>query len=79
MTSEPLRDRVERAMRDEAAPALGLDAAGIEVVEVRDGIATVRLGGACAGCPASIMTLIAGLEQELRKHVPEVEFLEAVP
>jgi Fe-S cluster biogenesis protein NfuA len=79
VTTEPLRDRVERALRVEIAPALELDGAGIEVVEVRDGIATVRLGGACAGCPATIMTLIAGLEQELRKYVPEVEFLEAVP
>jgi Fe-S cluster biogenesis protein NfuA len=79
MTEPTLRDRVAHALKAHVAPALELDAAGIEVVEVRDGIATVRLGGACAGCPATIMTLIAGLEQELRKHVPEVEFLEAVP
>jgi Fe-S cluster biogenesis protein NfuA len=74
-----LSERVAHALKAHVAPALALDAAGIEVVEVRDGIATVRLGGACAGCPATVMALIAGLEQELRKHVPEVEFLEAVP
>jgi Fe-S cluster biogenesis protein NfuA len=79
MTESTLHERVAHALKVHAAPALELDAAGIEVVEVRDGIASVRLGGACAGCPATVMTLIAGLEQELRKHVPEVEFLEAVP
>jgi Fe-S cluster biogenesis protein NfuA len=33
----------------------------------------------CAGCPATIMTVITSLEEELRKRVPEVEILEAVP
>lgn len=77
MTS--LRDRVEAALREHAAPALALDGTGIEVVAVADGIASVRLSGACSGCPASVHTILFGLEQELRKHVPEVEFLEAVP
>ena len=73
-----LKDRVARALAA-AAPALGLDPAGVEVVEVADGIASVRLSGACAACPASIPTILTGLETELRRHVPEVEFLEAVP
>ena len=44
-----------------------------------NGIASVRLTGVCAGCPATIMTVITSLEDELRKKVPEVEILEAVP
>ena len=39
----------------------------------------VRLTGVCAGCPATIMTVLTALEDELRKKVPEVEILEAVP
>jgi Fe-S cluster biogenesis protein NfuA len=74
-----LRDRVERALKQDIAPALLLDGNGIEVLDVSDGIAQVRLSGACAGCPATIMTVITSLEDELRKHVPEVEVLEAVP
>jgi Fe-S cluster biogenesis protein NfuA len=76
---EPLRDRVQAALRTHAAPTLGLDPTGLEVVAVADGIASVRLSGACAACPASIPTILTGLERELRRHVPEVEFLEAVP
>jgi Fe-S cluster biogenesis protein NfuA len=79
MLDPTLKDRVAHVLKAHAAPALGLDAAEIEVVDVADGIASVRLAGACAACPASIPTLLAGLEAELRKHVPEVEFLEAVP
>ncbi len=74
-----LRSRVEYVLRTEIAPALLLDGAGIEVLEVTDGVAAVRLTGACAGCPATIMTIVTALEDELRKKVPEVEVLEAVP
>jgi Fe-S cluster biogenesis protein NfuA len=74
-----LRARVEHALKHEIAPALLLDGTGIEVLEVADGIASVRLSGVCAGCPATIMTVITSLEDELRKKVPEVEVLEAVP
>lgn len=74
-----LRDRVEHALKHDIAPALMLDGTGIEVLEVTDGIASVRLTGVCAGCPATIMTVITSLEDELRKKVPEVDILEAVP
>jgi Fe-S cluster biogenesis protein NfuA len=77
--SNELRDRVEHALKHEIAPALLLDGNGIEVLEVANGIASVRLTGVCAGCPVTIMTVITSLEDELRKKVPEVEILEAVP
>lgn len=74
-----LRARVEHALRAEIAPALELDGGGIEVLAVADGVASVRLSGACAGCPATILTVLTRLEAELRARVPEVELLEAVP
>lgn len=74
-----LRDRVEHALKHDIAPALSLDGNGIDVLEVENGIASVRLSGVCAGCPATIMTVITSLEGELRRLVPEVEILEAVP
>jgi Fe-S cluster biogenesis protein NfuA len=79
MNPTDLRERVEQVLKVHAAPALELDGSGIEVVAVADGVASVRLTGACSGCPTTVMTVIAGLEQELRRHLPEIEFLEAVP
>ncbi len=75
---DPLRARVEHVLRMEAAPALELDGTQIEVVEVVNGIATVRLGAICASCPGSLTTVVAALEQELRRHVPEVDILEPI-
>ncbi len=74
-----LRNRVERALKHDIAPAILLDGNGIEVLGVENGIASVRLTGVCAGCPATIMTVLTSLEEELRKRVPVVEILEAVP
>lgn len=73
-----LRERVEKSLKEEIAPTLLLDGHGIEVLEVADGIASVRLSGVCSGCPATIMTVITSLEEELRKRIPEIEILEAV-
>jgi Fe-S cluster biogenesis protein NfuA len=74
-----LRARVEEAIRTHVAPALEMDGAAIEVLDVDRGCARVRLNGACVGCPATVMFIIRGMEEELRRHVPEVEYLEAVP
>lgn len=74
-----LAARVEDVLKRLVAPAMELDGSGIEVVVVADGIASVRLAGVCASCPASLMTVVTGMEAELRAHVPEVEMIEAVP
>ena len=39
----------------------------------------VRLSNLCASCPSTIMTVVMGLEQELRQRIPEIEYLEAIP
>jgi len=77
--TESLKARVEQVLRSEVAPALELDGTAIEVLEVEGGVARVRLNGACSGCPASVMTIIMVIEQELRQRIPEIEYLEAAP
>jgi Fe-S cluster biogenesis protein NfuA len=79
MTNAELRSRVETVLRTEVAPILELDGSAIEVLDVDRGCARVRLKGACSGCPATVMFLVRGIEEELRRHVPEIEYLEAVP
>jgi Fe-S cluster biogenesis protein NfuA len=38
----------------------------------------VRLVGACAGCPMSMMTLKRGIEQRIKAAVPEIARVDAV-
>jgi Fe-S cluster biogenesis protein NfuA len=76
---ESLKARVTDVLTREVGPALAMDGTQIEVVDVEDGIARLRLGGVCGSCPGSIMAVVNGIEQELRKHVPEIAYIEAVP
>ena len=76
---QELKARVERVLAQEIGPALDLDGTAIEVLDVSGGVAKLRLGGVCGGCPSTLMLVIHGIEQELRKHVPEIEYMEAVP
>ena len=74
-----LKERVAAALTEHARPALDMDGTQIEVLDVTDGIARLRLGGVCGNCPSSIMAAVTGIEQELRRHVPEVQYVEAAP
>jgi Fe-S cluster biogenesis protein NfuA len=76
--SPALRDRVE-AVLAQIRPAIQMDGGDLELVDVRDdGVVVVRLHGACVGCPSSHITLQAGIERQLRDHVPEVRGVEAL-
>ncbi|HTR81183.1 MAG TPA: NifU family protein [Bacteroidota bacterium] len=60
-------------------PYLQTDGGDVELVSISpDGIVKVKLTGACASCPMSIMTLRAGIERALLLKVPEVRRVEAV-
>ncbi len=72
-----IKGRVETAL-DMIRPALQADGGDIELVEISgEGIVTVRLTGACGGCPMSQMTLQQGVERMLKEQVPEVTKVEA--
>jgi Fe-S cluster biogenesis protein NfuA len=79
MSDQSLRGRVERALVEEVLPALAMDGVGVEVVGIDAGVVQVRLSGACGSCPSSVHAVVMGIEQELRRRVPEVDYLEAVP
>jgi len=51
----------------------------VELVEVsEDGVVSVRLHGACKGCPMAQQTLKMGIEAILKEELPEVQSVEAV-
>jgi Fe-S cluster biogenesis protein NfuA len=68
-----LNEKVLRAIQD-VRPSLQADGGDIELVSVsEDGIVSVRLTGACGTCPMSTMTLKMGVENYLKKMIPEVK------
>ena len=64
---------------DSVRPYLTADGGDVELIDVtEDNVVKVKLLGACDGCPFSIMTLKAGIEQAVRKEWPELNTLESV-
>jgi len=74
---ETIRERVAKAL-EELRPRLQADGGDMELMGVDNGIVKVRLKGACAGCPMSTMTLKMGVEQYLKKKIPEIVRVEAL-
>ena len=72
-----MRKKVESALK-EIRPSLQADGGDVELVDVENGIVKVRLTGACAGCPMSQMTLKQGIENYIKKAIPEILSVEAV-
>jgi Fe-S cluster biogenesis protein NfuA len=72
-----MKEKVEATL-ETIRPALQADGGDVELVNVEDGVVTVRLVGACGSCPMSTMTLRMGVERLLRKEVPEMTKLVAV-
>lgn len=75
--SASLRDRVEAALA-KVRPALQADGGDVQLVEILDGVVRVKLLGACVGCPLSMLTLKAGIEEWVRMDVPGIVSVEAV-
>ncbi|MGN6179597.1 MAG: NifU family protein [Mucilaginibacter sp.] len=73
-----LLEQVEAAL-DTIRPYLETDGGNVSVEEITpDHIVRLKLLGACGSCPMSIMTLKAGIEQAIKKAVPEIAGIEAI-
>lgn len=59
-------------------PFLEADGGDVTLEEVQDGVAKVRLHGACSSCSMSHMTMKAGIEESIKKAVPEIHTVVAV-
>ena len=72
-----MREAVAKAIED-VRPSLQADGGDIELVDVDEsGVVTVRLTGACNGCPMSQYTLKMGVEKYLKEKVPGVTSVES--
>lgn len=63
-----------KVMLDEyIRPAVEQDGGAINFKSYDEGIVTVTLQGSCSGCPSSTVTLKAGIENLLKRMIPEVK------
>jgi len=67
-----VREKVEEVL-NQIRPTLLVDGGDVELVDVSEGVVTLRLTGACGGCAMATVTLKQGIEQVLKEQVPEVK------
>jgi Fe-S cluster biogenesis protein NfuA len=75
---ESLLQKVEAALNT-IRPYLEADGGNVEVVEITpDNVVRLELKGACKTCNMSHMTMRAGIEETIKRYVPEITAIESV-
>ncbi len=65
--------RIKELLENYVKPAVEMDGGAIQFKKFEDGVVTLMLQGSCSGCPSSMITLKAGIEQMMKRMIPEVE------
>ena len=81
MTSLKKKEIVAKieAVLQQLRPYLETDGGNVSLVELtNDNIVKVQLQGACKSCSMSMMTLKAGIEESIKRAIPEIKAVEAV-
>ena len=72
-----MMEKVEAVLK-QVRPSLQADGGDVELVGVNDGTVSLKLKGACHGCPMAAITLKQGIERLLKEQIPEVKEVVAV-
>jgi Fe-S cluster biogenesis protein NfuA len=76
-----LLDRIEHTI-NKIRPYIQADGGDVQLIDYEDGVVTVAMLGACAGCMAIDTTLNEGIQALLMDEIPEVkkvQMLESTP
>jgi len=78
MVAKEIEDKIKEVL-EQLRPYLQADGGDLSLSEITDDmVVKVKLEGACGSCPMRTMTLKAGVENTLKRQVPEVKSVEAV-
>jgi Fe/S biogenesis protein NfuA len=76
--SADLKNKVQDLIDTAINPAVGGHGGWVELIDVKDNVVYLQMGGGCQGCGAADMTLKAGIERLIKEEIPEVtEVLDA--
>ncbi len=64
--------RIKELLENYVKPAVEMDGGAIQFKNFDEGVVTLMLQGSCSGCPSSMITLKAGIEQMMKRMIPEV-------
>jgi len=71
-SSPDLDEQIKQMLEEYVRPAVEQDGGAIHFKSFDNGVVTLILKGSCSGCPSSMLTLKSGIENLLKKMVPQV-------
>jgi Fe-S cluster biogenesis protein NfuA len=72
-----VEEKIEKAI-NKLAKGIRADGGDLTLVSFKNGIAKLKISGACLGCPMAAMTFGEGLEEDLKKAAPEIKEIKFV-
>ncbi|MBV31139.1 MAG: NifU family protein [Rickettsiales bacterium] len=70
--------KIQDLINTKVRPAVAQDGGDITFEGFKDGVVSLKLKGACAGCPSSTATLKSGIENMLKHYIPAVKEVQSV-
>jgi len=66
-------EQIQEVIDKEINPMLAMHSGGCELVDVEDGVVSLKMFGGCSGCPSSAITLFNGIIPILKEAVPDIK------
>lgn len=70
--SDPLSQAIQKVFDDEINPQVASHGGWVSLLEVKDDVAYIQLGGGCQGCGMVDVTLKQGIEVVLKERIPQI-------
>lgn len=71
-TDEEVVVKIKEILENFVKPAVEMDGGAIQFKSYKEGVVKLILQGSCSGCPSSLITLKRGIEEMMKRMLPEV-------
>ena len=72
------KEKIQYLIDHQINPGVATHMGFVELIDVRDQIVYLRLGGGCQGCGAADFTLRQGIEAIIRREVPDIRQIQDI-
>ena len=72
MQEVEIKEKVQQLLDTSVNPAVASHGGMVSLIDVKENVVYIRIGGGCQGCGAADITLKAGIERMIKEEIPEI-------
>ena len=72
MAEIEMKEKIQQLLDESINPAVAGHGGFVQLIDVKDNVVYIQMGGGCQGCGMADVTLKAGIERMILEEVPEV-------